>query len=79
MHLKEPLILYGEGDYALTDVKEIDTTEAFLNLDENVKLCQNVESYEKCQAKEYIKNGLKKCNCTPYELRNFDKMVNYYN
>ena len=67
--------MFGQGIYALTDVKEIDTTEAFLNLDEEIKGCQNVETYRECQAKEYISMGLKKCNCTPYALRNFSKTV----
>ena len=71
----EPLILLGEGNYALTAIKEIDTTEAFLNLDEEIKNCQNVETYQKCQVREYINMGLEKCNCTPYELRNFSKKV----
>ena len=76
MHLnKEPLSLFGEGNYALTDVKEIVGTEAFLSLDEGIKLCQDFETYQDCMTKEYIKNGVEKCSCTPYELRNFSKTV----
>ena len=66
--------MYGEGNYALTDVKEIETTEAFLNLDEEIKDCQNLETYELCRANEY-RIGLKSCNCTPYALRNYTTMV----
>ena len=55
---KEPLIRFGQGNYALTAVSEIFTTEAFLNLDEEIKACQNVESYQTCQAREYINTGL---------------------
>ena len=72
---KEPLIQFGEGNYAMTDIKEIDVTESFLNLGEDIIDCQNVETYQKCQAKDYIKMGLVKCNCTPYELRNYSMMV----
>ena len=71
----EPLILFGEGNYALTAVKEIDGTEEFLRLDEGIKHCQNRETFQECQAKEYIKDGLVKCKCTPYEMRNYSQTV----
>ena len=75
---KEPLILYGEGDYALTAVQEIKATKEFLNLDkEGTKHdCQNVETFLECEAKDYIKMGLEECNCTLYALRDFSKKVN---
>ena len=73
--IKELLTRFGEGNYALTDIKEVDTTEAFLKLDEEIKDCQNVETYQECQTRDYIKMGLEKCNCTPYELRNVSKYV----
>ena len=79
MHFnKEPLIQYGEGDYSLTAVQEIDATKAFMNLDKEGTRhdCQNVETLQECEAKEYIKMGLKKCNCTLYALRDFSKKVN---
>ena len=76
MHFnKEPEILFGEGNYAINNVKEIDVTEAFLNLAEEVKNCQNVETFRDCETKEYIKLGLTECKCTPYALRNFSKNV----
>ena len=77
--IKEPLLLFGEGNYALTAIKEIDMTEAFMNLDEETRNCQNVETYQECQAKEYIKMGLEKCNCTPYVMRDFSMKVNNLN
>ena len=67
----EPLSLFGEGNYALSVVKEIDGTEAFLKLDEKTKLCQNIETFEDCQTQILLKNGLKKCKCTPFMLRNY--------
>ena len=63
-----PLILFGEGNYALTDVKEIDVTEEYLGLDENIKHCQNRETFQQCQAREYIRNGLEKCKCTKWGI-----------
>ena len=72
---KEPLILFGEGSYALSAVKEISGTDNFLKMDEGVKKCQNRESFQECQATEYLRKGLEECKCTPYEMRNYSKTV----
>ena len=75
MHsVKEPLSLSGEGNYALTAVKEIAVTEAFLGLDEKDKKCQSEETPEDCWMKNYLKEGLNNCKCTPYGLRNYSKV-----
>ena len=68
-------MLYGEGNFVLTDVKEIDGTDNFLELDEDDKQCQGRETFQECQAREYIKTGLEKCKCTPYKMRNYSKTV----
>ena len=75
MTILEPLTFYGEGDYALTDIKEVEVTKAFLTLDEKTKLCQDDETFKECQSNEYLRLGQKHCDCTPYELRNFSKKV----
>ena len=72
----EPLLLFGEGTYALTSVKEMTGTDSFLELDEKIKLCQTRETVEDCLAKDFLKKGLEKCKCTPFRLRNFTKEVN---
>ena len=59
----------------MTDIKEVKVTKAFLSLDERTKRCQNKQTYKECQHKEYLRQGREKCNCTPYELRDFSKMV----
>ena len=70
-YFEEPLRLYGKGDYALTDVKEMTGTEDFFNLDVEVRKCQNRESLLECQAKKYKEIGKKECQCVPYQLRSF--------
>ena len=35
--MTEPLMLYGEGDYGLSAIKEVKVSEGFLNLDEKDK------------------------------------------
>ena len=69
--LQEPLILYGGGDYSLTDVKEMAGTEAFLNLADKDKGCQNEQILINCKAKEYLENGWNTCKCVPFQLRSF--------
>ena len=76
--LQEPLIFYGEGDYSLTDVKEMDGTEAFLNLADKDKGCQNEETLVDCKAKEYLKIGRNSCKCVPFHLRSFSARVRYF-
>ena len=44
--------LFGEGDFALTDVKEMDGTPGFLVLDVGVKKCQNMETVLECWEEE---------------------------
>ena len=68
-------MLQGEGNYALTSVKEIDGTEAFLSLDDDIKLCQNEETLADCSTKDFMKRNLDLCKCVPYKLRNFSKQV----
>ena len=64
----EPYRLYGEGNYALTSVKEIDGTEDFFVFAETNQLCQNKESYQDCLMTDYMRQGLELCNCTPEKL-----------
>ena len=48
--------MYGEGNYALTAVKEVSVTESFLGLKEEDKKCQNLESLEDCSTKRYLQS-----------------------
>ena len=77
-YLPEPLRLYGGGDYEFTNVKEMNVTEEFLELDEDVKKCQNNESVVDCAAREYLESGRKECQCVPFNLRNYSRTVRYY-
>ena len=69
--------LYGEGDFSLTDVKEMDGTPGFLELDVDVKKCQNYEPVLECKAKAYLDAGKEKCKCVPHHLRSFSTPVSY--
>ena len=77
VHFTEPLPLYGKGDYALTDVKQMDVTDGFLSFDIKVRKCQNEESFLDCEKNDYFEIGRKKCNCVPHHLRIFSKPVSF--
>ena len=66
--LTEPYRVFGEGDYALSDVREIEGSHEYLQLAEERRLCNRTQ-FEECAAAEYIEEGLTRCNCTPYHLR----------
>ena len=74
----EPLQLSGKGEFALTDVKEMDGTEDFLDMDVKVRKCQNEETVLECRSRKYLDIGKKKCGCIPHHLRSFHKRVTNY-
>ena len=50
----EPVVLIGEGEYNLNNLKEIDVTESFLGLPKQAKGCQNIEPFNSCTSRHYI-------------------------
>ena len=66
-----PFFGYGGGNYRLTAVREIKVTEEFMGLDIKTKNCQNVTNLHDCQQEKYIENLTFKCQCLPYNLRNY--------
>ena len=68
-----PIYLYGDGNFAISDVKEVKVTEEFLGLDDSTKNCQNREPYENCTTRHYLETVQLKCNCVPYALKDFSK------
>ena len=66
-----PITVYGEGTYAISDVKEIKVTDEYLGLDENIRKCQNTEAFEDCTTRNHIETVRETCNCVPYSLKGF--------
>ena len=46
--------LVGGGEYNLNVLKEIDATDSYLDLSEEVKGCQNEESFVNCTTRNFI-------------------------
>ena len=70
------MVNYGSY-FVLTDLKELDGTEEFLDLDVKVSKCQNEESMLECRSRKYLDMGTKKCGCIPHHLMSFQKMVSH--
>ena len=68
-------MLSGEGEYNLNILKEIEVTESFNELDEDVRECQNKETYDECTTRHYIEETRHKCGCLPFAIR-LSEMVN---
>ena len=54
-------------------------TESYLGMDENIRECQNDESFFNCTTKYYINTILEQCRCLPMSIRLSKKvlMLNY--
>ena len=71
--------MYGEGTYAISEVKEMRVTDEYLGLDENIRKCQNMETFEDCTTRNYIDATVKNCKCVPYSLKGIlTNMVVFY-
>ena len=71
----DPLTFDGKGDYALSNVMEFEVTDGFINLGEAVTKCQNRESFEDCNTREYLKRAREECSCTPLILSHLNDTV----
>ena len=65
----EAVVLIGEGEYNLNDLKEIKATESYLGQDVVIRRCQNEEPYNNCTTRQYINTILGQCGCLPFNMR----------
>ena len=73
-YITEPVKLIGEGSYNLNDLKEIDVTDSFLGLNQEIRGCQNEESHDTCVTRVHRDTLLKQCGCLPFNMRLSDKV-----
>ena len=64
----ESVVLVGEGEYNLNVVKEIEVTDSYMGLDQDVRGCQNKETYNDCTTKVYIDTVIDTCGCLPFNI-----------
>ena len=70
----DPVGLFGEGQYNFHSLKEISVTKSFLGLDRETIKCQNIESYNDCITRLYVRNIRQECGCLPLSLRLSEKV-----
>ena len=70
--------LVGGGEYNLNVLKEIDVTDSYLDLSEEVKGCQNEESFVNCTTRNFIDSLLGQCGCLPFDIRQTEKVKSKY-
>ena len=63
-----PVKLYGEGNYAINDVYEVQDTEDYLGLNHG---CNANQNREECETAKYLENIQSQCNCTPITYKSF--------
>ena len=61
--------MIGEGEYNLDDLIDIQVSDSYLGLDQDVIKCQNEGSLHDCSTRHYIDTVLRQCGCLPLNLR----------
>ena len=79
MKFLDSLKLPIDFNYNLNVVKEIQVTESYLTLEDDLRKCNNEETSDDCANHLYIDTFLKKCNCLPLrlQLKNEVKLLLY--
>ena len=63
------MTLTGEGQYNINALKEIEATDSFLSLDDEIRGCRNSEeSHDDCTTRLYVDNMRQKCGCLPFTI-----------
>ena len=59
---------YGSGSYVMTAVKKMVGTNAYLDLPDDKKQCQQ-EVFEQCVQRQHIMQAKEKCGCLPWTVK----------
>ena len=68
------VIFSGEGQYNLNILQTIEATNSFLGLDQDVRNCQNVESFDNCTTTNYLDTIKTKCKCLPLSINSLGQV-----
>ena len=55
-------------------LKQIEVTDSFLGLHENVRACQNHEPYDNCTMRTFIELMKEKCGCITLAMNLYDEV-----
>ena len=68
-------MLYGEGQYNLNVVKEVEVTDSYMGMNVGERGCQNHERYEECTTNHLVESLLSQCHCLPPNMRTLNKVI----
>ena len=66
-----PIRLFGEGNYAITDIKEVRVTKQFLELDDTTRGCHRNSEMDQCGTTTYLEKLRAQCGCIDNNLKRF--------
>ena len=66
--MKESVNINFTNPFHTSFLQEIKVTESFLGLKEEVRGCQNLETFEDCTTRNFLESLRKKCDCIPFAL-----------
>ena len=55
-------------EYNLNNVKQVEVTEDFLGLDQDVIECQKDVTYGDCMTRQYVESLIDYCQCVPFSI-----------
>ena len=67
------MTLSGEGEYNLNILKEIEVTDSFYELDNEVRKCQSYkgkDTFDNCTTRYFLEQMGLKCGCLPFAIIN---------
>ena len=69
--------MIGEGEYNQDALKDIEVTDSYLGMDQEIRGCQDSEPYYNCTTREYINRIKEKCGCLPLNMRLSAEVILY--
>ena len=74
-----PVMMYGGGNFALKNLKEIKVTSSFLREAEDIRKCQGRQTLVECSEEFLMKNIIATCKCVPLNIKDFNQARNNVN
>ena len=56
-------------EYNLNALTEIQVTDSYLGLDQDLRKCQNEEPFYNCTTRTYIDTIFEECGCFPFHMK----------
>ena len=67
--------LRGEGEYNLNALTEIEVTDSYLGLDQDLRKCQNEEPFYNCTTRKHMVTIMEECGCLPIHMKLSNKVA----